>query len=497
MHMGARSRRRHPEFSRARSRLVGRPRAVHEAGVTANRPPRPGPRPRPRPDNKPGLLPAADASAGPAADPSDNPGAGGLTARSAALDLVRAAMARRAGLDEGMNHPSWKRLKPQDRAFARALAMATLRNLGRINRALEGKLKKRPPDPVMELLRVGAAQLVALEVPDFAAVATTVKLSERSSDTRPYKGLINAVLRGLIRDGGIGAPAEASLPPWLWERWKATFGDADARSIAEAVIVEPPTDLSLKPGQDVQAWADKLEAEPLPGGGLRVRRRGDLALWPGFETGEWWVQDAAAAVPARLTGAAPGMAIADLCAAPGGKTLQLCAAGAAVTAVDRSPQRLKRLHDNLARAGLTAEVIAADAEAWDDPRTFDAVLLDAPCSATGTFRRNPEVLWGARPAEIAKLADVQHRLLDAAAARVKPGGVLVYCVCSLEREEGETQAIAFVRRHPDFRMEPIDPEGCGAPAEAARPEGWLRILPGYWTDRGGVDGFFVARFQRG
>jgi 16S rRNA (cytosine967-C5)-methyltransferase len=420
----------------------------------------------------------------------------GLKARAAALALLDGALARRSGFDEALAAPGFNALPTQDRAFARALAWAALRNLGRIDRALDQRLRKPPPEAVRQLLRLGAAQLFALDVPDFAAVATTVKLAERDGATRPFKALINAVLRGLARDGAPEAPPEANLPDWLWSRWRAAYGEDAARAVAATVTVEPATDLTLRDPAEADGLAAALEAEPLPAGGLRTHRRGDLAEWPGYAEGLWWVQDAAAAAPARLLGPGPGVKALDLCAAPGGKTLQLAAAGAEVTAVDRSAPRLKRLGENLTRMRLDAETVTADAERWEDPRRFDAVLLDAPCSATGAFRRNPEVLWAARPAEIAKLADVQHRLLDAAAERVRPGGRLVYCVCSLEREEGETQALAFLRRHPEFRTEPPAPGEGGAPEAALTKEGWLRILPSHWPERGGLDGFFIARFTR-
>ena len=420
----------------------------------------------------------------------------GLPARIAAIDLMRAATARRGGLDEALNLPAFRKLKPQERAFARALAMAVLRNHGRIERALGARLEKRPNPDVMDLLRIGAAQLLAMDTPDFAAVATTVKLAERDGGTRPFKGLINAVLRGMIRDGLKPTPAAANAPDWLFQRWKAAYGEARAVAIAATIPVEPPTDLTPKDPARAEALAAALEAEALPGGSLRVHRKGDVAGWPGFDDGSWWIQDAAAAVPARLLHAKPAEAVLDMCAAPGGKTLQLAAAGATVVAVDRSASRLKRLHENLARTGLSAEVVTADVETWADPRQFDAVLLDAPCTSTGTFRRNPDVLWATGPGDIGKLADVQHRLLDAAAARVKPGGRLVYCVCSLEREEGETQALAFLKRHPEFRTVPAEPGEGGAPEDAVTPEGWLRILPSQWRERGGLDGFFAARFAK-
>lgn len=420
----------------------------------------------------------------------------GLPARQAAMRLIEAALLRRGGLDTAMNEPALRTLSPEDRGFARALAMSVLRRLGSIDRALDLRLQRPPPEPVRRLLRIGLAQMLYLDTPDFAAVSTTVKLAERDNATRPYKSLINAVLRGLAREPADEPPPEADIPPWLFARWVAQFGQADAEGIALNARVEPPTDLSVKPDVDPAALTEALPAEVLPGGSLRTRRGGDVAGWPAFEGGGWWVQDAAAAVPARLLDAKPGETVLDLCAAPGGKTLQLAATGATVTALDRSEPRLRRLRANLERTDLTAEVVVADGEAWADDRQFDAVLLDAPCTATGTLRRNPEALYALGPAEIAKLADVQHRLLDAAAARVKPGGRLVYCVCSLEREEGETQILAFLRRHSDFKLSPADPESVGAPTDALSKEGWLRILPAHWPERGGLDGFFAARLDR-
>jgi 16S rRNA (cytosine967-C5)-methyltransferase len=310
------------------------------------------------------------------------------------------------------------------------------------------------------------------------------------------KALINAVLRGLLREGGLDAPVAVNAPDWLYQRWRANLGEALADAVAATIPDEPPTDLTVRDAGETEALALALEAEILPGGSLRTRRKGDPTEWPGFEAGGWWVQDAAAAVAVRLLEPRTGESVADLCAAPGGKTLQLAAAGAVVTAVDRSAPRLKRLAANLARMGLEAEVITADAETWDDARAFDAVLLDAPCTSTGTFRRNPDVLWGAHPADLAKLADLQHRLLDASADRVRPGGRLVYSTCSLEREEGEGQITAFLRRRPDFKVTPADPAAVGAPEKSLAPEGWLRILPSQWAERGGLDGFFAVRLER-
>ncbi|RZJ05590.1 MAG: methyltransferase domain-containing protein [Brevundimonas sp.] len=420
----------------------------------------------------------------------------GVEARIAAGVLLNAALEGRGGLDAALSFREVSSLPGPDRAFARAVAMAALRRLGEIDQILDRKLQKGPPLAVRTILRVALAQMLILETPAFAAVSTAVKLAEREPKTRPYKNLVNAVLRGIDREGPGLTTAESNLPEWLAARWRASYGEAALVGLALAAREEPGTDLSVKPDVDSAAVAEAVEGEVLPGGSIRTGRRGDLASWPGFDDGVWWVQDAAAAVPGRLLAPQAGETVIDLCAAPGGKTLQLAASGASVVALDRSAVRLKRLTENLERTGLSAEVVATPAEDWEDDRTFDAVLLDAPCTATGTFRRNPEVLRATKPADVAKLADVQHRLLDAAAGRVKPGGRLVYCVCSLEREEGETQIIAFLRRNAAFKTAPADPVAVGAPPEALTPEGWLRILPSMWAEKGGVDGFFVARLDR-
>lgn len=430
------------------------------------------------------------------ADPRDDGPDIGVEARLAAGVLLNAALEGRGGLDTALSFREVSDLPGPDRAFARAVAMAALRRLGEIDQILDRKLQKAPPLAVRTILRVALAQTLVLETPAFAAVSTAVKLAERETKTRPYKNLVNAVLRGIEREGPGLTTAESNLPEWLAARWRATYGEATLTGLALAAREEPSTDLSLKPDVDAAAVAEALDGEVMAGNTVRTGRRGDLSIWPGFDDGIWWVQDAAAAVPVRLLAPKAGESIVDFCAAPGGKTLQIAASGAAVVALDRSDKRLDRLRANLARTGLSAEVVAVPAEDWDDPRAFDAVLLDAPCTATGTFRRNPEVLRATKPADVAKLADVQHRLLDAAAERVKPGGRLVYCVCSLEREEGETQVIAFLRRNPAFRTAVADAAAVGAPDEALTPEGWLRILPSMWAEKGGLDGFFIARLDR-
>ncbi len=440
--------------------------------------------------------PPAPAARRPAVRPSSTGSGEGVDARAAALALMQAALARRGGLDDGWGDEA-DGLDARDRGLARAIAGAALRHLGLIDRLLAARLAKAPPPEVTDLLRLGAAQLLALRAPPFAAVSTTVELAARAPATRPFKGLVNAVLRGLDRDGGPALldalPATAALPDWLAARWTAAWGAEAVVRMADRLLREPPTDLTPRDPADAAALAAELEAHRLSGGSLRLERRGDLAGWPGYGEGRWWVQDAAAAWPARMLDVRPGETALDLCAAPGGKTLQLAAAGARVVALDRSSARLERVAQNLARTGLTAETVAADAAAWEDPRTFDAVLLDAPCSATGTFRRHPDVLWATRPGDIAKLASVQSALLDAAARRVRPGGRLVYCTCSLEPEEGEAQVAPFLARHPAFRLSEVAP---GWPGAVAAAGGW-RFSPGAEPPAEGCDGFFVARFDHG
>jgi len=443
------------------------------------------------------LKPKPTAAGGAGDQPSD---AVGQASRAAALELLAAGLTRRSGFDEALGKPPFSRLPTRDRAFARALAATTLRRLGPLDALLTPRLQRAPPVLVMNLLRLGLAQLLYMETPAHAAVSTMVEEAAARKESRPFKGLINAVLRGLGRDLAKApfpdAPPQAYAPEWLFNRWRAAYGDAVALAIAGRIKEEPETDLSLRDPADAPALAEALEAAILPGGSLRTTRRGDLTDWPDFDRGRWWVQDAAAAIPARLLAVKLGETVLDMCAAPGGKTLQLAAMGATVTALDRSAPRLVRVSENLARIGLSAEIVTADGVSWSDARTFDAILLDAPCSATGTFRRHPDVLWAARPGDLAQLCALQTRLLDAAAGRLRPGGRLVYCVCSLEPEEGEAQARAILQRNSKLRLDPIQPAEGGAPEGSITADGMLRIHPGLPIPEGGMDGFFAARFVR-
>lgn len=426
----------------------------------------------------------------------------GLGPRRLAWNAISEAMKRRVPLDDVLDERAPDEdLTARDEALARAIAIVTFRRLGTIGRALKERLDKPAHDErLLHLLAVGAAQILFLDVPDHAAVDIAVELAREDRRMRHAGSLVNAVLRRVARErDAILAIDDPWLdtPAWLEERWIAQYGEEQATRIAAAHRTMASVDITVK--ADPAAWAERLGGLLLPTGSIRLSERTAIRDLPGYAEGAWWVQDAAAALPARLIAPKPGERIADLCAAPGGKTAQLAAAGAQVLAVDRSPRRLKRLEENLARLSLAAETRAVDAEKLeDDP--FDAILLDAPCSATGTIRRHPDVAWTKSAQDIVKLSALQTRLLDKAAALLKPGGRLVYCTCSLEAQEGEEQANRFLARHPDFARQTISADEIGGLTECITPAGDLRTLPFHLTmadgGRSGLDGFFAARFVR-
>ena len=424
-------------------------------------------------------------------------------ARTVALDLLAAVLRRKRPLDEALaDHPGFQRLATQDRAFARHLTATVLRRLGHIDAVLADLLDrplKGGARTVHDVLRLGAAQILFMNTPAHAAVSTAVDLAARRGQGR-LKGLVNGVLRRLDREGAaVAADPEAprlNTPDWLWQAWTRAYGADTARRIAEAHLEEPPLHITVGNGEP-EAWAERLGAEVLPTGSLCRRGGGDVTGLAGFAEGAWWVQDAAAALPARLLGEVAGRRIADLCAAPGGKTLQLAAAGARVTAVDRSEARLRRLRRNLERTGLEAATIQADAASWTaGSDQFPGVLLDAPCSATGTLRRHPDVARLKTAADVAKLAHAQARLLAAAAARTAAGGTLVYCGCSLQPEEGPAVVEAFLDGHDGFEREAIGGHEVPGLPEAVTAAGDLRTLPCQWPAAGGLDGFYAARLRR-
>ncbi len=403
-------------------------------------------------------------------------------------------MERGRSLEDALGEtPSFNALTGRDRAFARALVTAGLRRLGSISAVVSKFLDRPLPDSAEHaraLLHLGAAQLLVLGTPAHAAVGETVETANRMPEARGFAKLMNAVLRKVARDGqqilDIQLPG-TDLPQWLYTRWRATYGDA-APQIAEAMLIEPPLDLTVN--GDASEWAERLFGTVTPTGSVRLTEHAPVDSLPGFNDGAWWVQDAAATLPAKLLGDVRGKRVLDLCAAPGGKTLQLAAAGAHVTAVDKSEARLKRLRENLARTKLEAEVICADALQFK-AEPFDAILLDAPCTSTGTLRRHPDVAWLRRPTDVRALAELQSQLVAAAAKLLKPGAPLIYAVCSLEPEEGPGVVAEALRT--GWRRDPLSNE---IPAEFITADGDMRTHPGQWPEIGGLDGFYAARLLR-
>lgn len=437
------------------------------------------------------------------AAPSDAPG---LPARRLAASVIDEVLRARVALDETLERMlPGAGLEPADAALARAIAITAFRRLGTIQHAIDERLDRGSPrnsGPFEPILTAAAAQILFLDVPDHAAVDIAIRQLHEDARSSRYVSLGNALLRRLAREreavlAEVQADPFRDVPEWLADSWSAAYGEEAARAIALSHREEPPLDISVK--ADAAEWAEKLDGVLLPTGSIRLRSRQSITDLPGFAEGAWWVQDAAAALPVRLIAPALGERIADLCAAPGGKTAQLAAAGASVTALDRSAPRLKRLKANLARLGLEAQIVTADAASWKaDP--FDAVLLDAPCSATGTIRRHPDVAWTKSEEDRDRLGALQARLLDGAAALVKPGGRLVYCTCSLEPQEGEAQIEAFLARHPQFRRAPVSAHEIGDLAFAVDARGDIRTLPhqlpGETPRLSGWAGFYASRLIR-
>lgn len=423
----------------------------------------------------------------------------GLLARRAAAEILFAILHRQRSFDEALAAAGgFASLPDRDRALVRMLIATVLRRLGTLRALIGGLMEKGLPQdaaPIEVALLLGAVQILFLDVPDHAAVDLSVRLATSPRNAR-YAGLVNAVLRRLTREGRERYAAidpALDTPEWLRYRWRENYGEATSVAIMQAHRAEPPLDLTAR--RDSPLWAEKLGAVLLPNGTIRVTTGGNITGLPGFDEGAWWVQDVAASVPARLLGDISGKHVADLCAAPGGKTAQLANAGANVVAVDRSAKRIERLRENLSRLALQAEAVVADATEWSGG-PFDAVLLDAPCTATGTIRRHPDLPWQKQQADLAALTDLQRRLLDRAAGLTRPGGLLVYATCSLEPEEGESQIESFLARHTNFVLVPVAPAELPGLEFMLTPQGVLRSLPCHLAEQGGSDGFFTSRLRR-
>jgi 16S rRNA (cytosine967-C5)-methyltransferase len=430
----------------------------------------------------------------------------GFASRHAAVELLEGVLYRRRPLDEQLDGKDachgFNTLPERDRALARRIVATTLRRLGTLRRVVGELLNRGLPEHaprVESALLTGAAQILFLDIPHHAAVDLSVRLVQGDRRHARYAGLVNAVLRRIARNGIAQRDGEPCLdtPEWLLARWTRTYGENTARAIAHANGLEPSLDLTVKTEPD--QWAARLHGSKLPTGSVRLVPHGPISALPGYAEGSWWIQDAAAALPARLFGDLQGRAVADLCAAPGGKTAQLALGGAKVTAVDRSEFRMARLHENMLRTGFAVQTVIASAETWTAGE-FDAVLLDAPCTSTGTIRRHPDIPWRKAPADVALLAGVQSRLLARAIDLAKPGGTIVFCTCSLEPEEGEQVIAGMLAQDPRIRRHPLavaefpDLEGF------ITPLGDLRTLPCQWPDAdprmSGLDGFFAARLER-
>lgn len=431
----------------------------------------------------------------------------GLAARIAAQHLLGAVLTERRAFDDAFTAEiatgALAGASPRDRAFARLIVTTALRHLGEIDRALAGLIETPLPKrarPVQNILRAAAAEMLFLDVKPHAAVDMAVEAAAHDETAQHFKALVNAVARRIAREGKsliVHLDAERlALPDWLWESWTKTYGEEETRAIIRAQFAEPPLDLSVLRETETALWAERLGGATLPTGTLRLARAGRIEQLPGFDEGAWWVQDAAAALPTRLLGDIAGEDVLDLCAAPGGKTAWLAARGAHVTALDRSRPRLGRLEDNLARLHLEATIVTADAAIYAPGRQWEKILLDAPCTATGTARRHPDVPHLKTPADRDRLVLLQARLLAQAATLLAAGGTLVYCTCSLEPEEGPMQVENFLKTHPDFERRPIAPSELPGFRECLTAGGDLRTLPCHLGAQGGLDGFYAARLVR-
>ncbi|MFP7569670.1 RsmB/NOP family class I SAM-dependent RNA methyltransferase [Marivita sp. S2033] len=415
-----------------------------------------------------------------------------MSPRLVALDGLSQIIGEGRMLSEVTGDQLWEDLTPPERATAQRLMTETLRYLGRADHLLTPLLQRQPPLRVMNLLRMATVEFMTGGAAH-GVVNEAVKLAGRNKKTAPMKGLVNAVLRkitALDAEAWNNAP-DTMLPKWLRPKLVKAWSKPVVTAIERAHAVPPPVDLSVK--EDAEGWAEKLGGVVLPTGSVRLSARGQLSALPGFETGDWWVQDAAAAIPVQLLGDVKDQRVLDICAAPGGKTMQLAAKGAHVTALDISAPRMARLSENLTRTRLSAEAVTADALTYEAD-AFDAILLDAPCTATGTIRRHPDLPCVKTQTSITDLVALQRALLKRTVERLQPYGRMVYCTCSLLREEGEDQIKWLLSQTDDLEILP--PEAPGLEPDWISPEGGVRLRPDYWPDAGGMDGFYMALLRR-
>jgi 16S rRNA (cytosine967-C5)-methyltransferase len=425
----------------------------------------------------------------------------GLEARIAATRILAAVVDRKTSLDGMLDsehgNPAYLPLNEADRGLVKAILQSALRHLPRIDAIIAGLLDNPLPEgarSLHHLLVIAAAQMLYLDVPDHSAVDLAVEQANRDPRSRRFAKLVNAILRRIGREKEDLLAAVEDLPcmpDWFMKRLAEVYGPEQALAIADSQLHPPTIDLTVK--SDAAGWAERLGGQVLPTGSVRLDRfRGAITTLEGFDDGAWWVQDAAAAIPAKLFGDLNGKRVADLCAAPGGKTAQLALAGGDVVAIEQSKSRLKRLESNLARLGLPVETRCVDLLTLDGEDRFDAILLDAPCSSTGTTRRHPDVLWTKDAADIAKLAALQEKLLRHAVTLLKPGGRLVFSNCSIDPSEGEEIVDRLLSDFADLRLIPIDPEVWPGLQTAITPRGEFRTTPAMLAEQGGLDGFYAA-----
>ena len=424
-----------------------------------------------------------------------------IAARRAAFDVLRSVVFKKRTLDDAfLNVPQFMALAGADRGFASFIVRTSLRHLGQIDALIDHCIPDALPRkarPVRDVLRIGITQLLFSVTAQHAAVSTTVDLC-RDVGQVPFAKLVNAVMRRIQRESAqlleAQDAARLNTPEWLWDSWIAAYGEETTRAIASMHLETPPVDLT--PKSDPEEWAEKLNGSVVLGGTVRLNEASDVTALEGFEDGHWWVQDAAARLAVTLLGDLNDKNVIDLCAAPGGKTMELLALGAKVTAVDISDRRMGRVRENLQRTGYPAKLVTADARAWEPDTLADIVLLDAPCSSTGTLRRHPDIAHLKSMDDVTKLSSIQDDLLDRASMYLKPGGTLMFVTCSLQSEEGPARIAAFLSRHTDFARNKVQHAELPGLSDAVTPDGDLRTLPHLLGDIGGMDGFFVARLKK-